>query len=248
MEPEILYEDDAYVAVQKPVGVMTHPDGKNVGETMSEWFGKKYPDAFSVGEPHIMPDGTSVVRSGVVHRLDTDTSGVLVFAKTPEAHTFLKEAFKSHEVHKTYIAFVYRVPTPSKGTITFPIGRSRKDFRLRSAQPKAKGILREAVTSYEVIAEDESRKHAILFAYPKTGRTHQIRVHCKAIHHPVVCDALYAPNHACDLPFNRLGLHAYRLDIPTPEGGRVTITAPVPEDLSQALPLFPGAMERIATL
>ena len=248
MEPKILFENDDYVAVNKPVGVMTHPDGRNTNATMSEWFGKQYPDAMLVGEPHIHTDGTEIVRSGVVHRLDADTSGVLVFAKTQEAHEHLKEAFKAHEVQKTYVAFVYGVPKETKGTISFPIGRSRKDFRLRSAQPKAKGMLREAVTSYETISQDEHRQHAVLLVHPKTGRTHQIRVHCKAIHHPIVCDTLYAPNHPCDLPFNRLGLHAYQLEIPLLGGERVKITAPLPEDLREALPLFPGASERIATV
>jgi RluA family pseudouridine synthase len=166
-----------------------------------------------------------------VHRLDKETSGVLLFAKTNEAHAFIKEAFQNKHVQKTYLAFTYGAPKEKKGTIDFPIGRSRKDFRLRSAQPKAKGMLREAITRYEVLGE--AGGYALLKVSPLTGRTHQIRVHLKAIHHPVVCDSLYAPNRKCDLGFSRLGLHAYELRVPKREGGEVSIQAPLPEEFKE---------------
>jgi 23S rRNA pseudouridine1911/1915/1917 synthase len=233
MELTSIYEDAYIVAIDKPSGVMTHPDGRSEGkETASDWFAEKYPASADVGETQKLQDGTEIRRSGVMHRLDTGTSGVLIFAKTQEAYEFLKNAFQTHDVQKTYLAFVYGVPKETKGIIEFAIGRSRKDFRLRSAQPKAKGNLREAITRYEVIGTDS--KHSLLKAMPETGRTHQIRVHLKAIHHPVVCDSLYAPNHPCDLGFNRLGLHAYRLDLPLPSGERITLTAPLPSDLEAA--------------
>lgn len=231
MDLPILFEDGDLVAVDKPSGIMTHPDGKNAEETVSDWFAARYPESREVGEMQRLPDGTELARPGVVHRLDRETSGVLVLAKTPEAHAFLKDAFQNREAKKTYLAFVHGVPKEAKGTIEFSIGRSRKDFRLRSAQPKAKGTLRDALTRYEVVATDESGKHALLRAYPETGRTHQIRVHLKAIHHPVVGDALYAPNRSMDLGFKRLGLHALSLDLPLPSGGRKLIEAPVPADL-----------------
>lgn len=233
MNLPILYEDADIVAVDKPVGVMTHPDGKSDEETASDWFAKAYPASAGVGEMQRLQNGTEIARPGVVHRLDRDTSGVLVFAKTPEAHLFLKEAFKNREAKKTYLALVYGAPKEKKGTIEFSIGRSRQDFRLRSAQPKAKGILREAITHYQVIGEDDT--HALLKVMPETGRTHQIRVHLKAIHHPIVCDPLYAPNRTCDLGFTRLGLHAAELDIPLPSGGQAHIEAPVPEELAEAV-------------
>ncbi|MDR3548538.1 MAG: RluA family pseudouridine synthase [Candidatus Pacebacteria bacterium] len=232
MELPIIYEDADIVAVDKPSGVMTHPDGHTTDETASDWFAARYPDSREVGETQRLQDGSEIRRPGVVHRLDRETSGVLVFAKTPEAHEFLKKAFHDREVHKTYLAFVYGVPKERKGIIEFSIGRSRKDFRLRSAQPKAKGTLREALTRYEVLSDIGT--HSLLKAMPETGRTHQIRVHLKAIHHPVVCDPLYAPNHPCDLGFNRLGLHAYQLDVPLPSGERMIITADLPPDLAGA--------------
>ena len=221
MDLPILYEDADILAVNKPAGVLTHTDGKSKGETAEDWFKQKYPEG------------------GYAHRLDRDTSGVLVFAKNQEALTFLKNAFHDREAKKTYLAFVYGVPKEKKGIIDFDIGRSRKDFRLRSAQPKARGTLREAITRYEVIGDDGS--HALLKVEPETGRTHQIRVHLKAIHYPIVGDVLYSPNHPRDLGINRLALHAYSLDLPLPSGGRKEIIAPIPPDLK---PAFTGLSER----
>ncbi|HYF29102.1 MAG TPA: RluA family pseudouridine synthase [Candidatus Paceibacterota bacterium] len=239
MELPILYEDADIVAVAKPAGVMTHPDGHTKEETVSDWFARRYPDVVHVGETQRLPDGTEIARPGIVHRLDRETSGVLVLAKTPEAHAHLKAAFKNREAKKLYLAFTYGVPKERKGTIEFSIGRSRKDFRLRSAQPKAKGTLREAVTRYEVAGDIGT--HALLKVMPETGRTHQIRVHLKAIHHPVVCDSLYAPKQPCDLGFSRLGLHAYSLDIPLPSGEQRTFVAPIPKDLTEAFAKFGDA-------
>src|SRR3989344_4911690 len=238
MQIPILYEDADMVAIDKPSGLMAHPDGRTTEMTASDWFAKTYPQSATVGETQRLQNGTEVLRPGVVHRLDKETSGVLVFAKTPEAHAFLKEAFQSRATKKTYLAFVYGVPKEKKGVIEFPIGRSAQDFRLRSAQPKAKGILREATTKWEVVSDIKT--HSLIKAMPETGRTHQIRVHLKAIHHPIVCDPLYAPKHPCDLGFSRLGLHAYQLTLPTPSGGEVTLTSPVPEELIKAMRTFPN--------
>jgi len=176
---------------------------------------------------------------GYVHRLDRDTSGVLVFAKNEEAYNFLRKAFSDREMGKTYLAFVYGVPKKKKGIIDFDIGRSRKDFRLRSAQPKAKGRLRNAVTHYEVIGEKDD--YALLKVQPETGRTHQIRVHLKAINHPIIGDPLYAPNRPPALGISRLGLHASMINLPLPSGTRITITSPVPPDLAPAFAQFSEA-------
>lgn len=235
MELPILYEDADIVAVAKPAGLITHSDGRTKEETAEEWFLGKY--KVEVTEPP---------SSGYVHRLDRDTSGVLVFAKHAVAYTFLRQAFHDRDVKKEYLAFVYGAPKEKKGTIDFDIGRSRSDFRLRSAQPKAKGLLRDARTHYEVLAETEG--YALMKMSPETGRTHQIRVHLKAIHHPIVGDALYAPNHPAALGIKRLGLHAYALDIPLPSGVRTRIIAPVPDDLVPAFAQFSDAKTILASL
>ncbi|MHB1769548.1 MAG: RluA family pseudouridine synthase [Minisyncoccota bacterium] len=229
MEVPLLYEDADIVAVEKPAGVLTHSNGESGVATMDDWFKAAYPQG-----------------AGYVHRLDRDTSGVLVFAKNAPAFEFLRKAFHDRAVQKTYLAFVHGVPKEKKGVIDFDIGRSRKDFRLRSAQPKAKGRLRASVTNYEVVGE--SNGYAMLKVSPETGRTHQIRVHLKAIHHPIVGDSLYAPNHSPALGISRLGLHAYALNLPLPSGTSVLITAPVPNDLAPALEHFPDAIEKFAVL
>jgi len=223
MNLPILYEDSDVVAVNKPAGLITHSDGRTKEETAENWFKAKY----------------NVEGAGYVHRLDRDTSGVLVFAKNAAAYEFLRKAFHDRDVKKTYLAFVYGAPKTEKGVIDFDIGRSRRDFRLRSAQPKAKGRLREALTHYEVLGRAD--KYALLKLTPETGRTHQIRVHLKAIHHPIIGDPLYAPNQPLALDIKRLGLHASSLDIPLPAGGRTSIAAPIPSDLAPAFAHFPGA-------
>jgi len=237
MELPILFENDAIVAVHKPAGVMTHPDGHSTEESVSDWFAARYPESATVGETQRLVSGEEIARPGVVHRLDRDTSGVLVLCKTNAAHAFLKEAFKGREVEKTYLAITYGVPKEREGVIDFPIGRSRKDFRMRSAQPKAKGLLRDAITHYKVVSDIGT--HALIEIRPRTGRTHQIRVHLKAIHHPIVCDSLYASNHKSALSLTRLALHAYELSLPLMDGTRTTITAPIPPDMKEAIAQFP---------
>lgn len=219
----VLYEDADIVAINKPSGLITHSDGRTVEPTAEDWFNASYPGA--VG--------------GYVHRIDRDTSGALVFAKNQAAYDFLRKAFHDREVKKTYLAAVYGLFKEKKGSIDFDIGRSRKDFRLRSAQPKAKGRLREAFTRYEVVGEVGD--YSLLRVEPETGRTHQIRVHLKAIHHPIVCDALYAPKHKAALGLTRLALHASAVDLPLPSGKRVVVEAPLPPDLEAAFAEFKRA-------
>jgi len=197
-------------------------DGRTKEETAEDWFKETYCEV-KLEHPY-------------AHRLDRDTSGVLVFAKNEKAHDFLRKAFTDREVKKEYLAIVHGVPSERKGVIDFDIGRSRKDFRMRSAQPKAKGRLREAVTRYEVIgtAEEGSGKYTLLRVRPKTGRTHQIRVHCAAIQHPIVCDQLYAPQRPPMLGFKRLALHALSITILHPSGKEMTFVAPLPPDFIAA--------------
>ena len=222
MNLSILYEDADVVAVNKPAGLITHSDGRTKEESAEDWFKEKYKE-IKLERPY-------------AHRLDRDTSGVLVFAKNEKAYDFLRKAFHDREVKKTYLAFVYGGPKEKKGIIDFDIGRSRKDFRLRSAQPKAKGCLRESLTRYEVIRE--YGEYALLKVQPETGRTHQIRVHLKAINHPIIGDKLYSPKRPLALGITRLGLHASEIDLPLPSGSRAIITAPIPNDLAPAFAQF----------
>ena len=236
-DPNIIYEDGDALVIDKPSGLASHGDGKRSMSSVADWVSERYPDLMHVGEPLVLATGEVIARPGIVHRLDKETSGVMLIAKTQEAFVHFKEQFQNRNAEKTYHAFAYGKVSEDKGTIDFPIGRSRKDFRLRSAQPKAKGDLREAITKYIVLMRGPA--HTFLELHPKTGRMHQIRVHLKAIHHPVVCDALYAPNHPHDLGFNRLALHASALTIALPDGATKTFTAPLPEEFEQAKKRLP---------
>jgi len=190
---------------------------------------------------------TVIQRPGIVHRLDRGTSGVIIIAKNQKAYAALKEQFHARSVSKKYLAFVYGEfadPADKYGTINRPIGRSKKDFRRFSAQRGARGEMRPAETWYTVLA---SRKglddgtgrragggYAFLEVEPKTGRTHQIRVHFKAINHPIVCDDLYAAERECALGFGRPALHSSSVEFMNMKGKRVVATAPMPADFKKA--------------
>lgn len=232
MNIPILYEDNDVVFIDKPSGVLVHDDGKTDEPTVVDWVVSHYPDTASVGEPQILSNGMTVERPGIVHRLDADTSGVLVIAKNEDAFVHLKSVFQEREAQKTYRAFVYGVVKKDHDVINRPIGKSRTDPRLWSAQRGARGVMRDAITEYSVRAR--GGEHTYLELHPKTGRTHQIRVHLKAINHPVVCDGLYAPKQRPALGLFRLALHAYRLTLLLPSGEKKTVEAPLPEDFLEA--------------
>lgn len=239
MEPNILFENDDCVVINKPSGLMVHEDGHHEGETVVDWFLRQYPEARGVGEPGKNPKGKALERSGVVHRLDRETSGVLVLAKNQSAFLHFKAQFHDRLVKKEYRAFVYGPVREPWGTIDRAIGRSAKDFRLRSAEHGAKGTLRDAVTDWECIGTGRyNNEHfSYLKLFPKTGRTHQIRVHLKAIGKPVVGDQLYAAHLieiSNNLDFDRLALHAYFLEIDLPSSETKRFLAPLPHIFEEA--------------
>ncbi len=224
----IIYEDESVVVINKPAGLVVHADGRTEEKTLVDWIMEKYPEAKEVGEPITTASGQTIYRPGIVHRLDRDTSGVMIVAKNNDAFRFLKSQFQNRETKKIYRAFVYGVVTDNDGIIDRPIARSRKDFRLWSAQRGARGETRDAVTHFKVLERGNDATY--IEAVPKTGRTHQIRVHFKAINHPVVCDPLYAPKKETILGFERLALHSYQLTITLPNDEEKTFVAPLPKD------------------
>lgn len=239
MDIDILFEDTDVLVVHKPSGMMVHPDGHNDNETVADWFLKHCPESKGVGEMQTSPQGEILERSGIVHRLDAETSGVLILAKTEAAYTHLKKQFHDRLAQKEYRAFVYGHMRESWGTIDRPIGRSAKDFRLRSAQRGAKGVLRAAQTNWELIGKGEYKAEP--FSYiklmPQTGRTHQIRVHLKAIDRPIVCDELYAGTKCTsshNLGLSHLALHAHQLEIILPNGETHRFIAPIPQEFIDA--------------
>lgn len=237
MKLPILYEDESIVALDKPAGLLVHGSPTSGDEpTVVDFLRETYPDIEDVGEPMKLPGGQLLHRPGIVHRLDKETSGVLVVAKNAEAFTFLKQQFQSRETKKVYNAFVWGEMKEKNGTIDRPIGRSKSDPRKRIATRGASGVLREAVTDYTVL--EHKKGMTFIEARPKTGRTHQIRVHLLAINHPIINDPLYASKRGSALGFTRLALHAKSLTFRTPKGTLITVEAPFPPDFEHALQEF----------
>ncbi len=228
----VIHEDDQLLVVNKPTGMAVHEDGRTDERVLTDWVRETHPEMVGVGETMKLQNGTVIDRPGIVHRLDRHTSGVLVLAKTQDAFTFLKRQFQGREPEKHYRAFVWGELSEPTGTIDRPIGRSRKDFRLWTAGPTAGGRMRAATTRYTVLAQGGGFSY--IDVEPKTGRTHQIRVHMKAIGHPVVCDTRYAPDKECALGLSRLALHAESISIRHPEGKTMVFVAPLPPEFATA--------------
>ena len=231
MKIEILYEDKNYLVLNKPTGLVVHSDGKTTEETLVDWVMENYPEIENVGEPLELSSGEIIKRPGVIHRLDKATSGVIALAKNQEAYEHLKKQFKERKTTKVYKTFVHGVLKNDEGKIDRAIGRSAK-FGLWSAQRGIRGKEREALTEYRVLKR--AKDTTFLEVIPKTGRTHQIRVHLKAINHPVVCDNLYNPKAECLLGFERLALHAEKLEFLGLDGTKIEVISALPEDFLEA--------------
>lgn len=239
MDIEILFENDDVVVINKPEGLMVHNNGHTDEYTVAQWLIAHAPEAKGVGEEQRSQKGELLERSGIVHRLDKETSGVMILAKNQDSFDFLKHQFHDRLAKKEYRAFVYGTVRERWGTIDRPIGRSAKDFRLRSAQHGAKGLLRPSVTLWECIGSGryENQNFSYMKLKPQTGRTHQIRVHLQAIGRPIVGDMLYSKNEmngSNNLEFTRLALHAHILELQIKEGENQRFIAPLPASFEQA--------------
>jgi 23S rRNA pseudouridine1911/1915/1917 synthase len=200
---------------------------------VTDWFLEHYPDAKDVGEPL-----GEIARPGVVHRIDRETSGILLLAKTKEGHAHLKEQFQNREIEKVYHVFLNGMLKDDRGTIDLPIGKSPSDFRRWSAGRGARGEKREAITIFQVLKRNPELGVTFVEAKPKTGRTHQIRVHFQALQRPVVCDHLYAAGKPKLLGFERLALHARAITFENLKGEKIRVEAPYPEDFQKALDII----------
>ena len=209
---KVLYEDSNILAIEKPSGILVHPDKSSKEKTILDLFIKQY------------------TKLEIVHRLDRETSGVLLLAKNKKTHEFLKKQFQERTIKKTYVAIVDGWMKDDHGIINKPIGRSPSDFRRRSASRGARGEMREAITEYKVLKRftDKKEKYTYLEVKPKTGRTHQIRVHMKFLNHPVVCDSLYNPSGACPKELTRMALHAKSIEFKNIKGETITVESPGP--------------------
>lgn len=240
MKLPILYQDDHVVVINKPAGLMVHGDGRSSEETVADWFVEQYPKSKDVGEEPIeTKEGSVITRPGIVHRLDKETSGALVLCKTSAAHSYIKEQFQEREVTKVYTALVYGVMKQDSYFVDASIGRS-KTFAKWTAIPKAmRGTQREAQT--EITIKQRFVDTTLVEVRPKTGRTHQIRVHLQYLNYPIIADRVYAgKRYDAEKPettygFARHALHASSISLALPGGENITIEAPLSEDFQKAL-------------
>ena len=204
MTLNIIYEDKDLVAFNKPAGMLF------------DWILVKRPDLI------------------VVHRLDRDTSGVILFAKNEKTAEYIKNLFQTHQIQKTYNALVVGFVKQKEGIIDLPIGRSKKTPLKRVAIGEQRGKIRDAITEYTVLKRFE--KFTLVEARPKTGRTHQIRSHFSAIGHPVVCDKLYSGHKfICPFGLTRQFLHAKSIEFVLPNEKHIKLEVTLPKDLQDVL-------------
>lgn len=228
---DIVYEDGDIAVVNKPAGMLVHPTFTRRHHTLANALVARYPDITGVGEDPLRP--------GIVHRLDKDTSGLIVVAKNQAAFLFVKEQFLKRTVAKTYLALVEGVPKEREGVIAYDI-RPSKQHRLKKVAVKraeaAKRSTRAAKTLYKV-RETFGDKFALLEVSPQTGRTHQIRVHLAAIGTPVAGDTFYGAHKevAGRLGVKRQLLHALGIRLVAPGGTLLELRADPPADFRDAL-------------
>jgi 23S rRNA pseudouridine1911/1915/1917 synthase len=217
----VVHSDDRVMVISKPAGLVTHPAGGNETGTLVNAL-------LALGEPLALSGSD---RPGIVHRLDKETSGLLLVAKDDEAHAALVEAMKLREIKRNYLALVRGRMSSQSGTIDAAIDR----HPTRRTQMAVVHGGRPSVTHYEVL--DATQQMSLLDVGLETGRTHQIRVHLTHLGNPVLGDRTYggANELAKRLGLERPFLHAYRLSFPHPDGGTVDLTDPLPDDLTAAL-------------
>jgi len=232
---DILYEDESLIVLNKPPGMVVHPAPGHFSGTLVHALLYRFPELENVGDPS---------RPGIVHRIDKDTSGLLLVARTPEAFSHLVRQFQSRRIIKTYLAMVWGVPASQAGEISLPIGRHPRDRkRMSTLNPRG----REAMTEWSI--RERFEKAALLEIGLKTGRTHQIRVHCAALGCPVMGDALYGKRTRQGKagPFKsgivssaeRQMLHAWRVTLQhPPDAGPIHFEAPLPKDMKDMIEAF----------
>jgi len=218
----IVYEDQALIVVNKPAGMVIHPAPGHRSGTLVNALLAHCPDLAS---------DSGDARPGIVHRLDRDTSGLILVAKNEQIRRALQSQFKARQVHKVYVALLDGQLEAARGRIEAPLGRDPRHRQRMAVVPGG----REAVTEYRLLASLAGGDYSLVEAEPKTGRTHQIRVHFASIGHPVVGDMVYGRRRT-RLPVPRQFLHAQRLGFTHPLTGQpLEFEAPLPDDLAAVL-------------
>ena len=224
----VVYEDSDVIVLNKQAGISVHPSVNEPSGTIANALIARYPEIKNVGDDPIRP--------GIVHRLDKDTSGLLVIAKSQKAFEFLKKEWQDGRVVKKYFALVWGSPKSESGKIESELARSPKDFKkrivVRPGKKQLKGKM--AITEYKVL--EKFKDFSLVEVSPKTGRMHQIRVHMASLGHPVVGDKLYGRRSPFGRsPAGRQFLHAYYLKFSLPNGKSLALEADLPEDLKSTL-------------
>ena len=218
---DVLYSDDDIVVINKPPGVVVHPGAGRPDKTLANGLLARFPEIANVGEAS---------RPGIVHRLDADTSGLLVVARSAAAYPVLVDAMSAHLVERVYAALVDGIVSDDRGTVDAPIGRASKQRTKMAVSNDG----RWARTHYEVLERSARNKVSWLRCQLETGRTHQIRVHLAAIGHYVLGDTTYGPRTG-STHIDRVALHAHRLGLHHPVTGEpMEFEAPLPDDLVAA--------------
>lgn len=237
MNPTILYQDEDIIVINKPAGLIVNKADTTRHEiTLQDWVEKEL--AINNEQLTKINESEFYRRGGIVHRLDKETSGVLIIAKTQKAFEDLQRQFKERQVKKVYRALVHGNVAGDSGEVNVPIGRLPWNRMRFGVLPEG----RASVTKFSVLKrfEKNKQKYTFLEVYPETGRTHQIRVHAKHIGHPIVSDKLYAGRKTSrdDRKFlPRLFLHAVRISFTHPTTGKqLSLAAPMPEELNLFIP------------
>ena len=227
-----IYEDENALVIDKPAGIMVHEDGRSKEDSVADILAREYSALIGIGD-----EG----RGGIVHRLDKDTTGVLIIAKTVSAFKYFKRQFKDHTTRKVYRAIVEGNIKDDIGMIDAPLARAKSDFRKRTTvdpyADDARGTEREALTRYKVLERaknEEGKAYTYVEVYPVTGRTHQIRAHFRSIRHPIIGDDLYG-SQAGKGEAERGMLHSHSLTILLPETGEKTFISEIPKDMEETL-------------
>lgn len=235
--PRVIATTPELIVLDKPAGLICHSDGRTVEPSVATWIAEQYPECRGVGDAWVSPQGEVVDVCGLVHRLDRTTSGVLLVARTQAMWEYLRGEFKARRVGKVYRALVYGHVADEAGRIVAAIERTNEKPRRWIAVPCEDTHRRAAITEWCVLSRgvDAGESWSYLEVRPHTGRTHQIRVHCASMGHPIIADHLYAGNRSCMLGMARPALHAYALTCTLPDGIPVVYGAPLPLDMAQAL-------------
>ena len=219
---DIIFENGDLLVVNKPAGMVVHPAVGHISGTLVHAALAHAPEMVGIGGEK---------RPGVVHRLDKDTSGLILLAKNDQAHRYLQDQFRQRKTIKIYLALVDGKPPTPSGRIEAPIGRDGVHRKLMAVTGTTRG--REAVSEYRTL--ESFKEHTLLEVHPLTGRTHQIRVHLKFLGCPVAGDTVYGHKHAT-IPLERHFLHASRLTILLPgEETPRAFEAPLPNELERVL-------------